>query len=378
MRQTLNEQSLRNIVIGATLFGGGGGGSIIEGNALIDLMAASGKPVSIQMDELADMDTTIDGKEVTSVMVAALGSPAATKGLTFADEGRNAVSRMMLEAERDGKLLKYIYSGEQGGGNTMLPLYIAFLLDMPVLDLDGNGRAVPAMDTGLPPIYHVPTSPVVLASGKGDTLVARTNNPYDSRACEDIARHMCEVYDQGIGFSAWLMNKEQHSNSAVGQITLSMQAGDIFSNSTRADILEKLEKFLYGINRFRPFVKNGVIDAIKLDTGGGFDTGYTIIKDLETKAEYRVLFQNENLVLFDSSNAALATVPGIISLIDLAPEGCKHPVPVSNAETYVGQNVALVYMDAPSPWYNNPKGYTCWRDILVSAGYCTLNPQVTP
>ena len=75
-------------------------------------------------------------------------------------------------------------------------------------------------------MHGIPTSPVVLASEKGDTIVGRAKDPMDSKACENIARYMCQAYDQGIGFAAWMMNKEDHLKaSAVGQMTKTIEVG---------------------------------------------------------------------------------------------------------------------------------------------------------
>ena len=59
-----------------------------------------------------------------------------------------------------------------GGGNTLLPLYAAWKCGLPVIDTDGNGRAVPELNTGLLPVHGIPTSPVILSSEAGDTMVA--------------------------------------------------------------------------------------------------------------------------------------------------------------------------------------------------------------
>ena len=191
--QSLNLENLKNIVIGSTFFGGGGGGSREEGDALVELMKEEGgSGLEIPLVQVSQMETKKDGREVVSTMVAALGSPTATKGKTFVDEAQNAVEGMIREAKNSKKELVYIYSGEQGGGNTMLPIYVAYKKGMPLLDVDGNGRAVPAMDTGLQPIHGVPTSPVVLASEAGDTIVGTTKDPLDCKACEQIARYLCQ------------------------------------------------------------------------------------------------------------------------------------------------------------------------------------------
>ena len=378
--KSLKIENLRNIVMGSTFFGGGGGGSREEGDALVNLIEKEGGAgVEIPLVQIEDMVTSRNGQEVVSTMVAALGSPTATKGKTFVDEAQNAVTGMIKEAKNIGKEMVYIYSGEQGGGNTMLPIYVAYKKGMPLLDVDGNGRAVPAMDTGLQPIHGVPTSPVVLASEAGDTIVGTTKNPLDCKACEQIARYLCQAYNQGIGFAAWMMNKEQHmKGSAIGQLTESDAVGAIFANEESKDVLEALAKYFKEKNRhFCILCRKGVIKKIEMDASGGFDRGFTWITG-EDGIKWKVLFQNENLVVYKANELAAATVPGIITLINLEDEVTKKAVPVSNTETYPGQSVALVYVEPPQGWSSTPQGYTCWNEILISAGYCTVGEQVIP
>lgn len=375
----LTEEILRNIVIGSTFFGGGGGGSREEGDALVDIMSEeTGGNIRIPLTNISDMETEEDGREVVSAMVAALGSPTATKGKTFIDEAVNAVEGVTREAENCGKRLKYIYSGEQGGGNTMLPIYAAYKKNLKLLDLDGNGRAVPAMDTGLQPIHDIPTSPVVLASETGDTIVGTTEDPLDCKACEQIARYMCQAYNQGIGFSAWIMNKAQHEiSSALGQITETADVGRLFKTESSESILEKLAGYFSAEKRkFSVLCETGIIEKIEMDAAGGFDRGFTTIRGADGN-EYKVLFQNENLVAYKDGEG-IATVPGIISLVDLDHEGSGYAMPVSNTETFEGQKIALVYVEPPRGWKDSEKGYDCWNEILISAGYCTVGRQIEP
>lgn len=378
--QSLNLENLKNIVVGSTFFGGGGGGSREEGDALVELMKEEGgSGLEIPLVQVSQMETKKDGREVVSTMVAALGSPTATKGKTFVDEAQNAVEGMIREAKNSKKELVYIYSGEQGGGNTMLPIYVAYKKGMPLLDVDGNGRAVPAMDTGLQPIHGVPTSPVVLASEAGDTIVGTTKDPLDCKACEQIARYLCQAYDQGIGFAAWMMNKEQHeAASAVGQLSESDAVGEIFRNQKSEEVLDALANYFERENRgFCVLCKKGVIEKIEMDASGGFDRGFTWITG-DDGTTWKVLFQNENLVAYQGEDLAAATVPGIITLIDLADKETQKAMPVSNTETYPGQCVALVYVEPPAGWSSIPQGYTCWNEILISAGYCEVGKQVIP
>ena len=144
MIRDLHKDDLKYIVYGSSFYGGGGGGSMEEGEALLAAMLAEDTDLTIKMYDVEDME---DDPAVVSTMVAALGSPVATKGRTFQDESVNAVKGMAEEASFTGRTLKYVYSGEQGGGNTLLPLYAAWKNGLPILNTDGNGRAVPELNT---------------------------------------------------------------------------------------------------------------------------------------------------------------------------------------------------------------------------------------
>ena len=228
-------------------------------------------------------------------------------------------------------------------------------------------------------IHGVPTSPVVLASEAGDTIVGTTKDPLDCKACEQIARYLCQAYDQGIGFAAWMMNKEQHeAASAVGQLSESDAVGEIFRNQKSEEVLDALANYFERENRaFCVLCKKGVIEKIEMDASGGFDRGFTWITG-DDGTTWKVLFQNENLVAYQGEDLAAATVPGIITLIDLADKETQKAMPVSNTETYQGQCVALVYVEPPAGWSSIPQGYTCWNEILISAGYCEVGKQVIP
>lgn len=362
----LNTEDFTYIVYGSSYYGGGGGGSMDEGEKLIEEMKKEDPNPILDM---YDLDEVEDDPKVVSTMVAALGSPVATKGRTFQDESVNAVKGMAEEAGFSGRTLKYVYSGEQGGGNTMLPLYAAWKSGLPIIDTDGNGRAVPELNTGLGPVHGIATSPVVLASEKGDTIVGRAKDPMDSVACENIARYMCMAYDQGIGFAAWMMNKEDHKNAtAIGQITRTIGVGKVLKESTAENVIDNLTAhFAQSGEAFKVVIPAGTITDIEIDSAGGFDTGVTTIRDDETGEMYTVLFQNENLLVKDPEGKVMVTIPSIISTLNLGLDGEVRAL--SNSETKVGQKVALTITRAHDKWYDDPKCYGCWKGVMASAGY---------
>ena len=308
----LGRRELENITYGATFFGAGGGGCELEGLGTIDLIFKEDPNAEVAMIDVEEIQ-----KQEVAATILAMGSPAATKGKLFEVEGVKVAEGTRNALKADGKELKYIYSGEMGGGNTLLPIYVAFKLGMPLVDTDGQGRAVPELNTSLQPLHKVPTSPVILASESGDTIVVRLEDAFDSQQCEKVARALCVIYGQGIGISMWSMDKEQlMRGSVIGQMTRAVETGEILRTSGKDDVVENLERYFKGRNiGFKELVRGEITD-IQMDAAGGFDNGTTKIREQGTGKEYKVFFQNENLFVKNGEDEVMATVPGLIIVLN--------------------------------------------------------------
>lgn len=361
MRNVFNREQIINIIYGATFFGAGGGGAISNGMDLLNMLGNDATLTIDSLDEMAD--------DAYSVMAAGLGSPLALKERGFGPEAIHVVNGMVNAAKKDGKRVDYIYSGEQGGFNTMVPIYAAMCLGMPMLDLDGNGRAVPELNTGLLPIYDIPMDPLVISNANGDIVVGHPKDPHDSVACETIARAVCMAYDMSVGFSTWMMSKSDHEKaSALGQLTLDEKVGALLRSPDLT--IHNFSKKLHAVGVQHKVFATGVIKKIDVTVKDGFDFGKTVIESVDGQI-YKVDFQNENLIIRDCADNALLVVPELITLIDT-----DTMMPLTNADTAEGQNVMLLGIKAPHRWWDIPEGYTCWADILKLIGYSKANDAV--
>lgn len=362
MGNEFNREKIIDVIYGATFFGAGGGGSIDGGMDLLNMLP---EDAVLQVDSI---DTMKD--DAYSVMAAGLGSPMAMKEQGFGPEAIHVVQGMIDAAASEGKRVDYVYSGEQGGFNTMVPIYAAICLNKPFLDLDGNGRAVPELNTGLLPIYNIPIDPLVLSNAKGDIIVGHPKDPLDSVACETIARSICMAYGMSVGFSTWLMSKADHLKaSAIGHLSLSQKVGEILraADTTKENLSKKLLKA--GVKN--KVFATGKITKIDISVENGFDFGKTVIVG-DDGEEYKVDFKNENLIIRDKNDQALLVVPEIISLVD-----ADTLQPLSNADTSEGQNVILLGVAAPERWWDKEnKGYDCWTHILKLIGYSKAGDSV--
>ncbi len=358
---TYDYEKLVDVIYGATFYGAGGGGSISNG---MDLLETFPKTVELQVYPLSEMES-----DEYSVMAAGLGSPLAMKEKGFGPEAISVVKGMIKVAEDAGKKVSYIYSGEQGGFNTMVPIYAALHAGLPLLDLDGNGRAVPELNTGLLPINDIPIDPLVLANANGDIVIGHPKDPLDSVACETIARSICMAYGMSVGFSTWMMNKADHKKaSAVGQISLAQKVGAILRD--KGTNKENLSKKLTTEGVKHKVFATGKISKIDVSVENGFDFGKTVIT-ADDGTVYTVDFKNENLIIRNAEGKALLVVPEIITIIDT-----DTMKPLSNADTKEGQSVMLLGVRAPKRWWDNPKGYDCWAHILKLIGYSVADEAV--
>jgi len=352
--RTINREGIIDIIYGATFFGAGGGGSIDNG---MDLLNQLNDDVSFELVPLKDIES-----DAYSVLVGGLGSPLALKEKGFGPEALYVVDGMISAAREAGKNAKYIYSGEQGGFNTMVPLYAAILKKMAVLDLDGNGRAVPELNTGLLPINNIPIDPLVMSNQNGDIVIGHPQDPLDSVACETIARAISTAFGMSVGFSTWLMGKNDHEKaSAIGQLSLSQKVGAILRDPKTNET--NISQFLNAADVKHKIFGVGEIANIDVKVENGFDFGSTKIL-CEGGKQFKITFKNENLIIWDEKDNALLVVPEIITLVDM--ETMK---PLSNADTKKGQRVMLLGVSAPEKWWSNPRGYECWSHILKQIGY---------
>ena len=354
--EILLREDIIDVIWGSAFYSGGGGGSIQNAMMLLDSLPQN--ETKMILCRLDDMPSSPD---YLGCMVAALGSPQATENETFADEAVAAVQASALDASLQGKKLKYLYSGEQGGANTMLAIYAAIKLGMPLIDVDGNGRAVPALTTTLAHIAGLPTSPITLESCQGDTVIVRSSAKDDAALCEQVARELCGVAAPGLGLTAWAVDLQTMQRHFVaGQISKARRIGHVIRNATPGNAMQAI----FGcFDRFDLYeYGEGQITSIEAHTGQGFDYGVTTVEN-GGGTTVKVKFQNENLLVEDQWGNTILTVPDIIILVDR-----ETGRPLSNTETRNGQRVSVLGLKADPKW-DTDRGFACWEDCLCTADY---------
>lgn len=362
MSSKLSKNDIISALYGATLMGAGGGGSLKDGLKMLDKLP---EPVSLTLISVDEMDA---GKYVG--ITAGMGAPSAIGDVDFTPYATNSFSALqeMAVQMNPPRAISYSMAVELGGFNTFVPMLNAISLNLPYVDADGSGRAVPALETLLLNVNGCDTSPIAMANGDNDRVSIRTVNPKNAKLCEDLARGVCVTFNKISGIAGWMVSKEEIKTRLVlNAITNVRKIGSIMRTAPPKDIF----KILYGNGFDNKQLAVGKITKKTIEEKGGFDLGTTVIFDPSTGIEWTVNFQNENLIVYrkmpsETAATPYMTVPDIICMYDL-----ETGTPLTNADTVEGMTVALGVMPVAKQWWNNGVNYaySFWKPYVEMFGY---------
>jgi len=360
MGKILYKQDIVEILWGATFLGGGGGGSLSFGLDMLEQLVKDDADIQLELVSVDELE-----KDDYAAMVAGLGSPINFLSGSFGPDAVYAFKAFQKAFAAEGKNVNYIYSGEMGGLNTFVPMLVCILSDkdpkkrIKFVDVDGNGRAVPELNTSLNSVRGYPPYPIGLGNALGDMIIAYA---VDDKSAETIARQLCMAYDMKIGFSTWGMSRDElKDNAHVDCVSYAQNVGKaiLAAKEGGKDILGELEKVM----TIRGLC-TGTIEDIEIKSESGFDYGVTKVKADDGKVYY-IDVKNENLIVRDENDQAVITVPELICLIDT-----DDYLPLTNADTKKGQRIFVGLSPAhPYWWAEDKKAYTCWEPLLKTVGY---------
>lgn len=320
----MNGYQIKDMIWGATLLGGGGGGACKSGlNALDQYMKEEGiaslNDVTVQVMDVADMNP-----DVCAACTAAMGAPTKFKEVLISPYINGSFNHLRTMAKRMNlNPIDYSISVEIGGFNTLVPLLVAMKNGIPFIDADGAGRAVPALDTLLLHVSGLPTSPLAMSDDKGNKVGIELEDPMDAPMGEAIGRNICVAFDQMGGLSGWMVKKEEIEKFLpVGSVTKCRNIGKTIREGKVVGVFDRL-KAVCGLE-CRQLASGKILEAHSQQVSG-FDKGNVVIED-ENGDKWETHFLNENLIVTKNGEVAMTT-PDIICYVDWT-----TGMPLSNAD----------------------------------------------
>lgn len=322
----IDEEILKNAVLGGTLLGGGSGGEKSEGEELGKLALSVGNPTLASIDELEEDDILIT--------VSAVGAPAAKGQYVKPIHYVKAVELL----ERTGLKIAGLITSENAGRSTINGWFQSAILEIPVVDAPCNGRAHPTGLMGSMGLHKIKNYISKQAAVGGDYSKNRFIEMFICTNIFEASRVIRKVAVSAGGLIAIARNpitvSYARDNAAVGGISQAIEIGKIMRNAQRIStnhMIEMVLKFLRGSK-----ITEGKIYEVELKTLGGFDVGN--IKVRNGNNIYELTFCNEYMCL-EHNGQRIATFPDLIATINLS-----TGVPLTTSEIKEGQEVAIIHI----------------------------------
>ena len=303
MRRMIGVQEVEDIALGAAVLGTGGGGDPYIGKLMAVRAIREHGPVElVTVDEVGD--------EEMSVAIAMMGAP--TVMLEKMPSGQECVHAFRSLESYLGKPVNYIYSIEAGGLNSTIPITLAAQLRVPMIDLDGMGRAFPEIQMVTHNLFGITATPFTMADEKGNSAVLAT---IDNRWMETFARSIAVNMGATAHIGAYAASGKQQKEAAVpGTLSLAEQIGRAIREAREAhtNVIQALQDVTGGFVIF-----HGKLVDVQRRTVAGFARGEATLEGIgaDTGSQMSIQFQNENLVAARNGEI-LVSVPDLITMVE--------------------------------------------------------------
>jgi hypothetical protein len=328
----LNERNIEDIALGAAVLGTGGGGDPYIGMLMAKQAIRDYGPVELYtLDELDDNDLIVP--------TAMMGAP--TVMVEKMPNGDDIVNAFNSIGKYLGKPIRATMSIEAGGLNSVVPIYTAARVRMPLVDCDGMGRAFPEIQMVTHTIAGITATPMAMSDERGNTVLMETiNNRWTERFARSVtvemgAMAMIALYAATVG--------QLKAAAVPGTISQAERIGQTIRSArqTEEDPVKTVREAVGGYQIFK-----GKIADVQRRTEAGFARGDAFIDGIDEFAGKRLQmsFQNENLVAM-IDGTPVVTVPDLIATLDL-----DTGEPITTEGLRYGFRVAIIAMPCAPQW----------------------------
>ena len=346
-------KELEDIALGAALLGAGGGGDPYIGKLMAIGAIRECGPVT-----LLDPDEVPDGELI--VPIAMMGAPTvlSEKGI-----GGNEYKQLYdMVSQFYGRKIFAFMPMEAGGVNSMLPFVAAARLGLPLVDVDGMGRAFPELQMVTFTMGGVSATPMALTDEKGNSAIFKT---ITNKWAEDFARAVTMSCGGSVSVSLYCMDGSVMKKYGVRNIVTRSEMLGRAIREVKLGAGTPEENFLKASEGSKLF--RGKITDVLREVRGAFNFGKVVlegISEYKGKTSY-VEFQNENLVAAVDGEI-LATTPDLICLVDT-----ETFIPVPTDALKYGKRVMIVGLQCYEAWRSpaglelvGPRYFGCDTDYI--------------
>lgn len=334
----LTHQDLMDILLGATILGTGGGGSLEAGIERVEKALSQGKEFNlVSIDELAPDD--LIGTPYTCGAISPLTEEEIKKYERLPNYEMEYHIMAITNMEKFmNKPIKAVVSTELGGGNTAAAFYAGAMAGKLILDADPAGRSVPGLQHSTYYLKDIPIYPMSVCNKFGEKAIF--THVHDDERAEDLVRALAVVSQNSIAVFDHVHPTSVLKEGLIhGAISYAQRIGAAFRKAKEQGKDYAMAVVEEGRGKF---VAKGVVASNDWYTESGFTYGTMEIKS--GSDVYRIWYQNENIIMWKNGEYH-ATVPDLICLINN-----DEKMPQLNPYAKEGSSVSIIVLPAPKEW----------------------------
>lgn len=333
MKQIEHTQ-LEDLALGSVFLATGGGGDPHLPKIIAEAALRKYGPVKvIKHDELDD--------DAFVATIGGVGAP--TVSLELLPSLEETAETLEAFEHHIGKSIDAVASFEIGGGNSMIPLVAAAAKQIPIIDGDGMGRALPEAQMMSYAIAGIKPTPALAYDYAGNIAT------FSCSSTEVYERHIRSFAMAAGGMITTaehpMTGKELKQSIIPGTLSFSIELGKTLreqrgnATETFPHIARTFENSIYGDCKI---LGAGKVTDKATRIVGGYDIGEATI-ELFDAAEQSISIgiKNEYLIA-RSADRVLASVPDLITIIDY-----ETSTPVNAERLRYGQRVAVIAVGCP-------------------------------
>ncbi|MCL6454161.1 MAG: DUF917 domain-containing protein [Alicyclobacillus sp.] len=324
-------EDLRDIAVGATFLGTGGGGDPYIGRLMAETAIRDNGPITVlEMSDLTD--------DMWIVPSAMMGAP--TVMLEKIPNGSEMIDAFERLRARTGQTISATMPIEAGGINSMIPLAVAARLGLPVVDADGMGRAFPELQMVSFSLHGISATPMILVDERRQQVSLDTMN---NTWTEALSRTATMVMGGSSSIALYLMTGAQvRAYSVPHSLSHARHIGERWRACKSLD--EPMERLIEALGAYRLF--DGKIVDLLRRTVAGFARGEVAMEGMGRDQGHgmRLDFQNENLVAVRDGEV-VASVPDLICVLDQ-----DSLLPVTTEGLRYGRRVTVIGLPCAPVW----------------------------
>jgi len=309
--RTLEKQDVDDLLVGAKILGTGGGGETSWAKPMIEEVYAKNKqfklisPDEIPNDEIVAIVGSVGGGVSEEIKRRLAGLPKIKEKPEFV-----AIKTL---AEYIGKEPYAYLASEIGAGNTIVPMYVAAMMESFAVDADCCGRAKPEISLSTTNVKGLPVTPLSIVTPFGDLMILK--KAVDDARAEDICRYVA-VASGGMCGVARCPTKGRDIREAIvpNSISDAIKVGKSVREAGGSG-RDPVEALLKALNGFKLF--HGKVKSFERREEGAFIWGnieFTGIEDYQ-RHELKIWFKNEFLISWKDGKP-FVTCPDTICVVD--------------------------------------------------------------